>query len=275
MPTAVVAVVEAHWGWSIREPGYSAGGPSLPIPPPSTVGVALLAHLLARRGREVVRTPQGLVYASMLAIRALRTATAGLLRGGVVVARDVAKYLTIPYQSPDNRRNPSLWFAAQAFGITVAPSARLCLAAVYDEKELARIGVRVEELEESAYSLTRLGSREGLVTVERVWVSRAERSVAGEGEKTLLYAPKDGFEKGPGYRIVDIRLWDHRDPQLYTPKPPRKPSLPGELVVSIPVSELSSRTILLAPEEPGVLSKGIVVYRPREAPRECSVIPTV
>ncbi len=277
LPIAVVAVVEAHWGWSIRGPGYSAGGPALLLPPPSTVAAALLAHALASACiPEVFRSEQDLVYSSKIISEATITASAGLLKGHVVISRDTVKYLTIPYQSPDNRKNPSLWFAAQAFGIAVAPGSELCLAAVYDEDILAGYGIGPEQLSASAYSTVRLGSREGLVTVKRITVTQAERVEAAGSEETILYAPQGVLVKSTGISLYPMEVWDPWSPVAYRPTAPRGVEpVPKTLLVEVPVDNVSGGNIILAPRRPARIRSGITAFLARGAPERCSYIPVL
>ena len=61
MPVYAYARLVFSWGFSVRPPGLSAGGPSFQVPPPSTlvgalaagaaVAVLLALLLLAARGR--------------------------------------------------------------------------------------------------------------------------------------------------------------------------------------------------------------------------------
>ncbi len=174
--SAGYAVVEPVWGWSIRPPLTSAGGASYPLPPPSTI----IGALLASRGpwRDLTVSREGLLLPMAAARGVFVTASAGLIDGYVVPTYDTARILNIPYLRPDNRRFPAQWFGIAAFGVTyVSPGTRLCVGVV------ARLEPRL--LEEMLWGITRLGSKEGLVSVVEVEAAEAE---AGEGGETRLYA---------------------------------------------------------------------------------------
>ncbi|WP_167827794.1 type I-A CRISPR-associated protein Cas5a [Pyrolobus fumarii] len=202
---AVVAVVEAVWGWSVRVPGASVGGGSLPLPPPTTV-IGSLAYSLAR----LLGWPETLYETDTVGVAAyssarrlasaVLSASAGLLEGRVVTAYDVVRTVNIPFIRPENRRDTSQWLSVNAFGVTIAPRARLCMAIVFDGERLESLGINESLLEKAAWSISRLGSKEGLVSVVEAGVFRAER---GAGP-TRLYGRRGVLQ---GEHIVALRAW--------------------------------------------------------------------
>lgn len=280
MHVAVVSIIEAHWGWSVRGPGYSAGGPALPLPPPSTVASAILSYAISSSNiPEMYRDPRGtLAYSSKIASEALVTASAGLLEGYVAIIRDTMKYLAIPYLNPGNREDPSRWFAAQAFGVAFTLNAKLCLAAVYDKEVLEKYNIDLKLLDASARSMTRLGSREGLITVKDAVVVDAKEVQAKGKEETVLYAPQGVLEATGKTRLYPMEIWDPKNPVAYSPLSfsKKRLSLPETLIVEIPVDVLSGGDLLVAPRKPARIKANTTIFRAGNAPDErCGYIPAV
>jgi CRISPR-associated protein Cas5 subtype I-A len=211
------------WGYTVRPPGPSAGGPSLPLPPPSTLIGALAAGVarLLGWGEVVVEAPAGgrgrgsRVSVASSAWRLARHALAAgaRLQGPVALWQDVVRYSTLPYQTPGNLADPAQWFGAQNFGLAMAPGAVLDMVVVFDDS-IADEGVTPGVLGAAAASIQRLGGREGLVHVAAHSAGRAR--VVGGGE-TSLYAPLDSLDHStlvPGEFVV-FEAWNPRCPEAY------------------------------------------------------------
>ncbi len=227
MPIYVYSRILFHWGYSVRVPGTSGGGPSLPLPPPSTL-VGSLAYWLSKRlgWREIMlatlgggrrRAPAAVSTAYRLARHLLAAGVAAVGEQFAVLYRDRVRYQITQYQSPANLRDPMQWFASINFGLTVAPNLALDVVLVLDDN-VSEEGVDENLLEEAAWSQVRLGAREGIVSVLEASVGRAYESSGGQ---TLLYAPREAFENCLG-RLV-FEAWDPRDPNGWArgEKPPK------------------------------------------------------
>lgn len=194
MPLAVFIVARPVWGWSVRVPYTSVGGASYPLPPPTTVVGALaepLAELLgwpeleaAGGGGRAARRPSLRSPAARLAEHVVAVG-AGLAEGAVITSYDLVRTENVPYLKTQHQRDPGQWFSVNAFGVTYSPGSRLCLAIVFDDG--ARRLAGEELLLRAALGVARIGSKEGLVSVEYAGVTgRVERV---EDAETRLYAP--------------------------------------------------------------------------------------
>ena len=219
MPIYVYTRLVFSWGFSVRPPTLSAGGPSLPLPPPSTLNGALAAGVarvlgwpeayVAGRGRQLQ------VYSSAYTLARHLLAAGAWTPSLPVIHRDVTRYSTIPYQTPGNIKDPAQWYGVQNYGLTVAPAGELHAVLIYDDA-VRMVGVDERILKVAAYSITRLGAKEALVSVEEVRVGSARETRGGE---TLLYAPASCLDYAPP-TAVEFTAWDPRDPAGYSPGSP-------------------------------------------------------
>ena len=256
----LVVLVGAHWGWSVRDIRYSAGGPSLPLPPPSTIAVALLSGaIIHKKIPEIIVLPKKKqFYSSWIAIEALVAASAGLRRGGIVLARDPTKYLNIPYIRPENRRDISQWFSLQGFGLVYAPSAEICLASCYDTRVLEKYGIYEEDVRANLFSVTRIGSREGLVSILSTEIVGCSLVESTGRESSILYGSRGAYEHKT--RLLEAEYWYPKDPIAFSATRIGKALYPEKKVqVEIPVSEYSSRNVIIAPDSPCPLKSGFKI----------------
>ncbi len=225
MPLGLVALVEPVWGWSVRIPLASVSGASLPLPPPSTVVGALLYGAASSLGVGEQLEVGGFLTRWLSRVsRLVLSATAGLVEGVIVTAYDTLRASNVPYLRPENLNDPSQWFTVTGFGVTVAHGSRLCLAAVLDDRVLDLVGRRV--LEASAWSASRIGSKEGLASVVEAGVYEAQ-PLGGERFETILYAGEGYAEggrpatmwvaEGGSYRLVRVRLALEKTGPVYRP----------------------------------------------------------
>ena len=242
MPLGVWAIVRLSWGMRIRPPATSAGGPSLPLPPPSTVIGALARGIASIKGwGEMEGEGEARSTAYRLAKHVL-AAGAGILEGFVALYSDTMRYLSIPYMRRENRRQPSLWFGAQAFGVAMAANSRLCLAASFSDS-LIDEGIGLRDLEAAAWGLTCLGSKEGIVSVEEAGAGVIE---ASRGGVTGYYLPAEALEYVR--HEVAFRAWDPRDPNAYIKPWRRGTTKVKPLDLRVPIRLSLGRDVLLGHE---------------------------
>jgi len=139
MPFFVYSRLRLSWGFSVRPPARSQGGPSLPLPPPSTIAGALAASLSRLLGwgeyyldrpSEAVRRGRGrkaagalVVYSTAYRLARHLLGVGARLEPTLALWEEPVRYATLPYQKPVNLRDPGVWFSVPAFGSTVAPGA--------------------------------------------------------------------------------------------------------------------------------------------------------
>lgn len=217
----------------MRPIGLSAGGPSLPIPPPSTLVGAISAGVSRILGwGEVYRETGKLGGITSTAYRLARhlLAVGARIAGPVAIFREVARYSTLPYQSPDNIKHPGQWFGAQNFGITLAPNTTLEFVLVLDDA-VRDLGIDQRILTAAAYSITRVGSKESVAAVDYAESGRAVESTGGE---TSMYSPLECVDPStPPSSFYTIEVWDPRSLGAYTrlspfAPPPLRLAVPGK-----------------------------------------------
>jgi len=257
--------VRLHWGFSVRQPGATAAQLAYPLPPPTTVVGAFmnpLARLLGI-GEPPARRLRGKVSGLPMecGLLSARAAAAGLEPGsgpGVVVFEEPAHIIAAPFKGGNAfkqavKRPPPLamqeLIPVQAVGSASAPDARLVLAAVLDMDALSRcLGRRVgmDLLEEAAWSIYRVGSREGLATVEEAWAASAGTREGGAVFSSMLYQPE---------RCVTAKTFVSRLVLL---------GMPGYQEEGFLAPGRGSGVAVLPPAEPGIfeLRSGCRLYVP-------------
>ncbi|WP_460126103.1 hypothetical protein [Stetteria hydrogenophila] len=211
-PAFLHARIKLHWGFITRQLGASAAQLAYVLPPPPTV-VGAFMNPLARilgLGEELNRKagPAG-GRAMGCALAATLAASAGLQPGsrvGVAVhaepsritaslyktGGDYARALREPIYLASDRLLP-----VQAVGAASAPGGSVVLAWLLDLGKLSEclgteLGLR--DLKAAAWSVYRLGSREGLVSVEDAGALDAdglEEVPEGGTFESILYQRED------------------------------------------------------------------------------------
>jgi CRISPR-associated protein Cas5 subtype I-A len=201
--TAVLFSALPSWGYSVREPNVSSVQPSLELPPPTTV-VGALSYGLAKT--------LGLNYETVIVRSGKKpgvTTLSEMLWGTVLYSgasveayspyTDINRLMIRIYQRKARREMPEYKFGAIAVGKVQASGLIKALVA-FDEEKLAKLlgdlgwkGTVERALTESAYRVTRLGAKEGIVAVESVDVGEAKK-VEGREFLSSFYQPFDAVQ---------------------------------------------------------------------------------
>lgn len=185
MTRAVVVDIEVHWGYSVREPMYTASQPSYRLPPQTTM-IGALAYPYAKTNKipECI-TLSGALYSSA-------TRIAGLIKWvtvknplgplGPIATNDISRLLLVLGVRREHiyRGSRFIW-GVQPVGKIYAPSTVFRAVYIVEDGKAADIA-------RMAYSIVRMGSRESLVDVKKVVVSRIIR-VKKRPVTTLYYFP--------------------------------------------------------------------------------------
>ncbi|MEB3862035.1 MAG: hypothetical protein GSR84_07435 [Desulfurococcales archaeon] len=217
-PVLLYSKIRLHWGFITRVPGASAAQPAYPLPPPTTV-VGAYANPLARlvgepdslytglaggppRGRRRPRLMPRILKCSFEATLGAGAGLSGLV--GVASIEEPSRILAGPYKGGGSyekavRSPPYIGvqevMPVQAMGHAIAPGAMIEMAWLLDADRLsACLGVGEEKLvgilELVAWSVYRVGSREGLASVVDARVYGEPR--IGEGVfNSILYQRAD------------------------------------------------------------------------------------
>ncbi|MBS7287543.1 MAG: type I-A CRISPR-associated protein Cas5 [Candidatus Freyarchaeota archaeon] len=213
-----------HWGFWVRTPGTSKFQGALPIPPPTTI-LGALTYPLAKMGvlsLRGVRQEGDVVFDSKKGIMS----PAGILEDHVyAVARfdpvnsfgyvwdDLSKCVTLLFQETTKSTDEEKAVGGRRYimkyrtgalpvGKVYYPSGRISMVLLV--KESAReivAGSLEDELRKAAWQMTRVGSKESIVSVEEVLVSKAN-PLDDRVVRTRYYFPArlGSVEEGDYYR---------------------------------------------------------------------------
>ncbi len=267
------SLVTVHSTFIVRQVGASAAQLAYVLPPPPTV-VGAFMNPLARMlglGEEVNRRAYGAAGSRVMhcALKATLAAAAGLAPSsiGVAVHAEPSRIIGAPYKAGGSYqkalKKPPYEAAdellpVQAVGYTSAPLTHLHLAWLVNVEALSKcLGAElsVKEMRRAVWSVYRIGSREGLVSVLEASVYEPEDVevlVEGSRFRTLLYQPESCSEPLAATPPPKIVLYDlaYREARF------------------VAVSGIGGPVILTPPTEPLLfaLRSGCSAARPRAKP---------
>jgi len=212
-----------HWGFITRQVGASAAQLAYPLPPPTTV-IGSFANPLARvlGIGEAIDRRSGAAGSRIMrcAISSTIAASAGLVPRsptGVALHAEPTRILGGPYKGGGSYQEAVKKPAYQAVqevlpvqssGEASSPGSVMYLAWVLDTARLeACLGLRgsslVDGLEEAVWSVYRIGSKEGIASVEEAGVVEDSVRIVGPGgtfhsilyQSALCVYPKTGSSK--------------------------------------------------------------------------------
>lgn len=252
----VIVRAGLHWGFVVRMPGASAAQLALPLAPPTSVIGAIaspLFRLLGLREKAVAgkRAIPVLDPHFECSLRATRAAGMGVAPSakttGICVYQEISRVIAAPYKAGGGwdealrQKTYSLGFytrfvteamPVQAVGAAYAPGVEVDLAWVFDAATLASClrekGVKVspEDIDNvgelAAYGVSRLGSKEGIVSVVAASYLKSgfRRVYRKEVFSTHIYVPVSCVRHLAGAVSV-IKLWDiaYKPVDVYVPGP--------------------------------------------------------
>jgi CRISPR-associated protein Cas5a/b/c len=250
MILGLIVKAEYHWGYWIRVPYSSKLQLSLPLPPPTTLLGALASGLVregflkspnggklsgemlitnikvGRRGRVDLRSPASLLDDVLI------TASAALSnKRYAFITEDVNKYVTLLFQAKimekvgeervPRRYLPKYRTGAICCGKIYYPSGPIEAAYLFDLAKLENIvdGDPAHALEIAAWNISRIGSKESLVTIKKVSCIELSKSDISKGiAETKFYFPSSAGRalRDPFYTEVFWRRgWGRLDPPIF------------------------------------------------------------
>ncbi len=249
-----------HWGFWVRVPGTSKAQATLPIPPPTTI-IGALTYPLARRGvlsirglrhegdvvfddKDGIMSPAWLLSKYIYAVAGFDQNYTGyqwsdLSRCVTLLFQETTKGTDEEKAAGGRRYLMKYRMGALPVGKVYCPSGVLSMVLLVDEAASEVVEGNLEdELRMAAWQMTRVGSKESIVSVEEVAVSRAkpldERFV-----KTRYYFPaRLGEVKEGSYYTESFWRggWGRRarlEPEEYIVPGERVPLRGGEVKVSL------------------------------------------
>ncbi len=171
MLSIVRVVAKLHWGYSVKHPIYSASQPCLRYPPPTTL-LGALAYAIAREEGIEVRLEGSTLYSyatQLLSVVPWTTYRFLDVDPSVLIeTRDISRVLMAPYTRSDNVYPGSIYvWAVQTHGKIYAPCTTLEILYIVRSDALDKIS-------RAAWGITRLGTRESIVSVQLVEPLEAE-----------------------------------------------------------------------------------------------------
>lgn len=219
-----------HWGFTVRVKGVTASQPAMVLPPPTTIvggfayplvrllGVPEIHGHLKKTKETAIITP---VFDCF--IKAAKGASAGLdpdSKTGLVTRMEVTRILGFAYKTGGQKSETlkkriekaiHTIMPVQAVGSTYAPNAILHIAALIDIEELAKcLKTSIQEIDDyglkACYGISRLGSKEGLVSVIDAYYGDPESTT--EDVFTIGYAPASLVNKKLPEVFTSIYMYD-------------------------------------------------------------------
>lgn len=208
---ALTVKARYHWGFWVRAPGTSKFQATLPVPPPTTI-IGAIAYPLAKRGAlslqgvrregEVVLDPKlGLMSpAGLLEKYVYATASLDTDQSLGYMWDDLNKFVTILFQETTKSTDEEKAVGGRRYlmkyrtgalpaGKVYYPSGRISMVMLVDEGVREIISGRLEdELRMAAWQITRVGSKESIVSVEEVQLSEA-KPIGERRVRTRYYFP--------------------------------------------------------------------------------------
>jgi len=225
------SLLKIHWGFSVRLKGATAAQPSLPLLPPTTILGAFAQPLLKlldigyahpikydKKDWGSVVTPSFKCFLSSALGAAMALDPASMV--GISNYAEITRIIGLPYKTGGQvasavkepiYKSISTIMPVQAMGSSYSPGALICIGAVLDIDKLSKcLDVDVKDVEDvglqSCYSVTTLGSKEGIVSVIK---AHYDEPLTYDGEiNTIAYVPERSVITLFPERFMKISLWD-------------------------------------------------------------------
>ncbi len=194
---------ELHWGFSVRSRGATARQKALIAPPPTSLVGALLFPLARLMGwGELPLSP-------------VRNAVIGAYASisPLIEFEDLMRSLALPYLQRRYRswKMRDYWFSVFPLGKAYGPATKLRLAYLISGELLEKhLGSGWKDLiRASLASITRIGSKESIVSMDpRTEIGKARITLKGRG-KTYFYAPLKALRSfSPSSAWIE-EFWDN------------------------------------------------------------------
>jgi CRISPR-associated protein Cas5a/b/c len=200
---------EYHWGFWIRSPGTSKYQSTTPIPPPTTL-IGAIAFPLIKRGvlklngqqimGETIKLEESNILSPAAVLEKYIVCTSAYLDNIAIIWEDLSRYNTLLFQETTKDKEDEKLAGGRRYlmkyrtgalpvGKVFYPGGVLTAAFLID-KSMSKIldGNLESELEKSAWEITRVGSKESIVSVTDVKISEA-RLLKEKKVKTKYYFP--------------------------------------------------------------------------------------
>jgi CRISPR-associated protein Cas5a/b/c len=188
--------LKLHWGFSVSVPSVSKSRPSVYLPPPTTLIGALSYGKY--RGYDTVlvnRRPGSPAY-NLLNVKAAASFSKDF-RGTYI--EDIVRNVILYFQRSGRKTDPKYRYGVIPSGKVYSPNGKLNVVYVTDSIDRS-------ELERLSWSITRIGCKECLVSVEDVEIGEAKK-VSGK-VRTRYYFP-DNVKIIDG-KVEYVEFWNEK-----------------------------------------------------------------
>ncbi len=185
---------EYHWGFWIRSPGTSKYQSATPLPPPTTL-IGALAYPLVKKGvlkldgqqikGETIKLEKNSILSPAMVIEKYVVCASAYLDNIAIIWEDLSKYNTILFHETTKSEEDEILAGGRRYtmkfrtgaipvGKVFYPSGVLTAAFLIDDSMSKVVDGNFEnELVKAAWEMTRIGSRESIISVIDVKLSEA------------------------------------------------------------------------------------------------------
>ena len=167
-----------HWGFSVRIVTESAGAQQYLLPPPSTLTGALsyglsiskaLSECITKKGKKVKLFSRVVKLADAIKWATFAFSDEASIDGhaAAIGYSDFIRSFRLIYQrgARHSWEQQDMWYGVSAHGKVYACGTGFKTVYIVDEQKLKELGFRDEDLLIAAFSIVRIGAREGLVSI--------------------------------------------------------------------------------------------------------------
>ncbi|MEM3066940.1 MAG: type I-A CRISPR-associated protein Cas5a [Nitrososphaerota archaeon] len=200
-----------HWGYSIKHPFSSKGQPAFALPPPNTLKGALSKCFMDNLETIYVSIKRGKfnLTSSTSLMNFIKTASCRIEHNEIASEwMDINRYIVLHFQKPVRRALREYRFGAISSGKVLAPYRIFHILYLIDEEKARLIlgdGWK-QSLICSAWSITRIGSKESIVSIEDVRLNDSWL-INHDVVKTSYYFPSEVKETIKG-EYDEVEFWD-------------------------------------------------------------------
>ncbi|MEM1554720.1 MAG: type I-A CRISPR-associated protein Cas5a [Thermoproteota archaeon] len=210
-----------HWGFSVRVVTESAGAISYHVPPPSTLMGALAYGLVINRAYpEVIVENEKTIKSSVAKLKdVVKWATFAFVNGSSKISAvrysDFIRSFRLPYQRGVRHEEPDYWYGISASGKVYALGTGFKILYFLNTKSLEENGISDLELFKAAYSIIRLGAKEGIISITGVSISKKMSKVSPPINTDYYFPCRLGEIANTDYErislpIIKDAIWEFR-----------------------------------------------------------------
>lgn len=200
MHSLVLVEIFFSWGFILKPPYLALGGKTLSYPPPTTLVGALTYPYMKITGdtREVLIINNKPYSPASKLLDKVKYAVMGYPEPRTIQIVDINRYASYGYIRDDYKRRMEMWFSIMGVGKNYTPY-KSVIAYLVDSRY-------IDEISKVAWGISRIGSKEGLVSVTKVVTIRNPQILQNTRVETIFPVPAD-LVSNTLENTEKIRLW--------------------------------------------------------------------